>query len=151
MSWNDLRKGRYSHVNYSYFVTCTVSGRRPVFKDDSCAQIMQYCIEQLEEEKQLHWYGWVIMPDHIHGLCSLLCDDLSKTMKLLKGRSARALNELMQDKGQVWQPGYYDHGLRQDEAVEPIVNYIINNPVRAGLVEKSEQWPWLYSRYGMVL
>ena len=41
----------------------------------------------------------------------------------------------------VWQQGFFDHRLRRDESWEEKADYILQNPVRAGLVEREDQWP----------
>ena len=74
------------------------------------------------------------MPDHLHWLFSLRNGSLAGCLQLLKGRSAHAINRLRDRSGAVWQPGYYDHALRDHDAVRKLAEYIVLNPVRAGLV-----------------
>jgi hypothetical protein len=45
----------------------------------------------------------------------------------------------------LWQPSYYDHVLRDDEASLPVMWHIVSNPVRAGLVSNCEDYPFLGS------
>ena len=142
MSWNQLRKGRYSHSQYYYFVTCTTTERTPLFFNSKCAQILIDNINTLEQEGEVQWLSWVIMPDHFHGLLVLESDELSKTMKLLKGRSSVLINRLLKRRQSTWQPGFYDHALRKDEAIKPIIEYIVFNPVRRGLVNHPKDWFW---------
>lgn len=144
MSWNDLRKGRYSCCDYCYFITITVDGRQQIFKNDKLALIFKRYLEDLELQGEIQWLSWVIMPDHFHGLLKLHKGNLSHTIKLLKGRVARDLNIQRGRSGKVWQEGFYDHALRKHEAVQPIVDYIVYNPVRAKLVSTPNQWPWVY-------
>jgi putative transposase len=44
--------------------------------------------------------------------------------------------------GKLWQPRYFDHIVRAEEDLRAIAEYILNNPVRKGLVERAENWPW---------
>ena len=44
--------------------------------------------------------------------------------------------------GELWQPGFFDHVLRSEESYVEKWNYVRENPVRAGLVKESEQWPY---------
>ncbi len=44
-----------------------------------------------------------------------------------------------------WQENFFDHRLRRDESGEQKWHYIHDNPVRAGLVEKPEDWPWVWT------
>ena len=43
--------------------------------------------------------------------------------------------------GVVWQPGFFDHRLRGEESVREKADYILANPVRAGLVKNWQDWP----------
>jgi putative transposase len=54
---------------------------------------------------------------------------------MLKGRSARAMGQ------PVWQPNYFDHGVRQDEEFRNIARYIVDNPRRANLVDRMGDYP----------
>jgi REP element-mobilizing transposase RayT len=45
-------------------------------------------------------------------------------------------------KGQLWQPRFYDHIVRRSEDGQKIALYILENPVRKGLVEDLQSWPW---------
>lgn len=44
-----------------------------------------------------------------------------------------------------WQRGFFDHRLRCDESLDAKSSYIRTNPVRAGLVARAEEWPWVYA------
>ena len=146
MSWNDLRKGRFSQQHGLYFVTCTVNRRLRLLEDPSCAALLVKELHHIERYKLGDWIAWVVIPDHFHGLLSLGNKQLAYVMRHLKGRSARLLNSHLQRTGAFWQPGFYDHALRRTEAVEPIVYYICTNPIRAGLVSCVEEWRYVYPR-----
>ena len=76
------------------------------------------------------------MPDHLHWLFQLNENcTLSDTMKCLKARSARSINQYLNTEGQIWQRSYYDRGLRDGEDIKALSRYIVANPLRAGLVE----------------
>ena len=45
----------------------------------------------------------------------------------------------------LWQKGYYEHVLREDEDSKEIAHYIIANPVRAGLVQSPDDYPFIGS------
>ena len=87
-------------------------------------------------------HAWVIMPNHVHllftphtNVSSLLCN--------LKGYSARRANQLLNSTGQpFWQNESYDRLVRNGEEFRRIEGYILNNPVKAGLVKSVEEFPW---------
>lgn len=68
--------------------------------------------------------------------------DLAEIMKKFKGCSALELNRALGMRGTFWQHGYYDHALRNEEDIKQIARYIVANPLRAGLVDKIEMYPY---------
>ena len=84
---------------------------------------------------------YVIMPDHLHffvrGDQNLV---LSNWVKGLK----RAILEGFpnEQRRSFWQPGFFDHLLRNDESYAQKWAYVRQNPVRAGLVKVAEDWPY---------
>ena len=83
---------------------------------------------------------YVIMPDHLHffvrGDQSFVLGTWVKGLK-------RAILEAFpgQSKASFWQPGFFDHLLRNDESYAQKWGYVRQNPVRAGLVKFAEDWP----------
>lgn len=143
MSYRDLAKGRFSSENQIYFVTTVINNRRKLFVElNVCRKVVEE-MKQLDAEGDIETLSWVIMPDHIHWLFQLKSDaNLAAVVKKFKGRSARSLNSLLGNKGTFWQHAYYDHALRTDEDIKKVARYIVANPLRAGLVEKIEDYPY---------
>jgi REP-associated tyrosine transposase len=85
---------------------------------------------------------YVIMPDHVHlFVCGDDQFDLGRWIAGLKQALMRA-NRWSINNGQVWQEGFFDHVLRSDESMNLKWGYIVQNPVRAGLVNREEDWPY---------
>ena len=84
---------------------------------------------------------YVIMPDHVH-LFVRGADDfqIGPWVGMLKQALAKqiALTRTVP----IWQRGFFDHVLRNDESYAQKWNYVRDNPVRAGLVTKSDDWPY---------
>lgn len=74
---------------------------------------------------------------------------LDRTMKSLKGYSAWEANKAIGRKGAFWQCESYDHVVRNKAEFARIVNYVLNNPVKAGLVKEWSEWKWSYKREGV--
>jgi putative transposase len=95
-------------------------------------------------------HAGVIMPTHVHLLFTPLRDTdgwpftLAHILKLLKGRSAWEINKTLQRRGPVWQDEFFDHVLRSDESLRTKTEYILQNPLRAGLVHGGERYPWCW-------
>jgi REP element-mobilizing transposase RayT len=142
MSYNDLRKGRFSEPGREYFITTVVQNRHNLFSDFTCARIFIQYAAKLATKANINWLAWVLMPDHFHGLLSLSNDlSLNEFMRQLKGGSSRVLNKHLGRTGAVWQAGFYDHALRREEDRREIARYIVGNPVRAGLVDNVLAYP----------
>jgi hypothetical protein len=69
---------------------------------------------------------------------------LADTLKRLKGRTARRCNLALGRSGPFWHHESYDHIVRNQQEYERIVAYILNNPVKAGLVENCEDWKFSF-------
>ncbi|MDX1970221.1 MAG: hypothetical protein SFV23_23815 [Planctomycetaceae bacterium] len=85
------------------------------------------------------------MPDHLHLFCSPRTEEFTleswiKFWKSLATRSFRTHGLIAEP--DLWQAGHWDTRLRNDESYEGKWAYVRNNPVRAGLVTKSDDWPY---------
>jgi len=110
--------------------------------------VLECCLR--EHTMSIDLYAVVVMPTHAHLLFTPLRNaegwlvSLPEVMRLIKGRSAHFINRLLNRPGPVWQEESFDHVLRSNESLSEKVNYICQNPVRAGLVggEKDYRWLW---------
>ncbi len=69
---------------------------------------------------------------------------LGAIMKSLKGYTAREANKFLNRRGSFWEEESYDHEIRNEDEFGRIVKYVLNNPVKARLVENWSDWPWTY-------
>ena len=89
---------------------------------------------------QLH--AWVIMPNHIHVIFQPRVA-LPTILRWLKGRTSRVANRLLGRTGTpFWQDESFDHWVRSTQELQDLIEYVENNPVKAGLVKAKEQWLW---------
>jgi len=143
MTYNALLKGRFSEPGQAYFVTVALAEREfGFFTDWHCARCVVMEMKALHEEGIVNSLAWVIMPDHVHWLFQVAGKmNLSDIMKRFKARSARRANDHLNRGGRLWQKGFHDHAIRQEEAVQGIARYIVANPLRAGLVKHIGDYP----------
>jgi putative transposase len=89
--------------------------------------------------------AYSIMPNHVHFVGGIKGDrSLSQVMQSLKGYSAREANLILGKTGApFWQPENYDHVIRKGKLPASVI-YVLNNPVKAGLVTQWEEWPGNY-------
>lgn len=106
-------------------------------------------------------HAYCIMPNHVHILIDtkqqleqinndFIADipegyvQLDKIMQLIKGSIARYANLALGRTGKFWQRDSYDHYIRNEKEWQNILAYILNNPVKAGLVKDWENWPYTF-------
>jgi putative transposase len=90
------------------------------------------------------WVGaYCLMPDHLHFVAGPQVDGASALTFLARfmGKSTNASWSVGRS-GKLWQKRGHDHILRLAERLEDVYAYILENPVRAGLVEEPDDWPW---------
>ena len=138
----DLRKNRHSEAGRIYLVTTTSQSRQAIFLNIPLGGIVANEIRKSDDEGKTHTFAYVVMPDHLHWLFSLQSHSLlSSVVRSVKGRAARRINKVRKQTGAVWQSGFHEHALRDEESLEDIGNYVIANPLRANLVSNVDEYP----------
>jgi putative transposase len=126
------RRESTSSGGSAYFISTQTAERKPFFRHERWARLMLAVLR--------HYHGpgyalhaFVIMPDHLHLLLSPV-ETVEKSVQLIKGGfSFRAKREFNWT-GAIWQPGFADHRIRNEEDWEQHIEYIRRNPVAARLV-----------------
>ena len=149
MSSSRLLIGRRSLRGAFYMLTTRVADRRRVFVDAPSVECVVEALRCSDRERRSRTLAWVVMPDHVHWLMQLREGNISRCMQAFKSRSSRALNLHRHTEGALWQRGFYDHCVRSDESLENQARYLIENPVRAGLVDRIGRYPYLWTRWPM--
>ena len=116
----------------TFFVTSVTWGRRGLFQTDRMTDLFFDVVRTSREHYLLHEF--VLMPEHCHLLLTPNPDiSVERVMQRIKGGfSFRAKREL-QFNGEVWQPSFTEHRIRDWEDYCVRRKYILENPVRAGL------------------
>ncbi len=93
--------------------------------------------------KKYELIAWVIMPNHVHILVRPLPDvELDEIMHSIKSYTAHEANKILERSGQFWQPESFDRYIRNQKHFLSVIRYIENNPVKAGLCLRPEDWPF---------
>jgi putative transposase len=128
-----------------YFVTTCARQRRPIFANPRTAEILR---DELVSAHARH--GWsvghyVVMPDHLHFFCasdgSGDAASLSRFVGAFKQWTAKRMIAAGAQ-GPIWQPQFFDHLLRSNESYANKWAYVVENPVRAGIVARRDEWPY---------
>lgn len=147
MSSPRLTRGRHSQVGAFYSVTTIARGREPWFCDALASRVGVGQLRASDVAGSTRTHAWVVMPDHVHWLFQLRAGSLSACMQRFKSQSARAIRTAECSSGSLWQAGFYDHCLRDDEDLVMQARYIVENPARNGLVERWQDYPHVWCRW----
>jgi REP element-mobilizing transposase RayT len=109
--------------------------------------------------QRYHLLAYVIMPSHIHWVFHPLeawCQSLPEAAKRrtpreiilhsTKSFTANACNKLLARKGQFWQDESFDHWVRGEDELARIIQYVEQNPVKAGLISRADLWEFSSAR-----
>ncbi len=131
----------------------------PIWLQD--ARIAELMIESMyyRDGQVYDLEAFCVMPNHVHMVFTPL-PDTSKTetdeksyhalpaiMHSLKLYTAGQANKILEREGNFWQHENYDHVVRDEAEWRRIVEYVLNNPVKAGLVTNQNDWLWSYCKY----
>ena len=95
-------------------------------------------------------YACVVMSNHVHiilqpeEMSEGTYHSLTRIIHSIKSYSANGIQGLGQKTGNIWQNGNYDRIIRTDSDFLEKMNYLIYNPVKAGMVANPEDYQWLY-------
>ena len=129
----------------TYFVTGCVAGRRALLANETV-----HAIFRKEWQGMLARHGWavrryVIMPDHVHFFLkpsAATSRSLSMVVGKWKEWTAKHVLRELGEQSPLWQAEFFDHLLRSHESWTEKWTYVHENPVRAGLVARAEDWPY---------
>lgn len=138
-----LRRGRVSLPDHHYLVTTVCDKRRRCFESARVAACVSGLLQEQRTWRNSTPICWVLMPDHLHLLLRLAGDEsLSHLVNRLKSITARAATEAACGFGPVWMRGFHDRAMRDEAECEIAARYVLENPVRAGLVARVEDYPY---------
>jgi putative transposase len=143
------RPGRakgFSYVGLArYLVTCCTDRRALFFSDHQTVTETLIEIRQSTTRFDFALIAYCFMPDHLHLLleATMECSDLCAFMHVMKQRTSFVFKK--RTGRSLWQPSYHDHILRDEEAMPKVAQYVLENPVRAGLVASPQDYPFLGS------
>jgi len=142
-TWRKSRSLRLKDFDYSspwfaYHIIIGTGENRDVFSDPA---INREIIKTLKTSAKLYGYqllSYCLMPDHVHILVQATESpkDLRRFIRGFKSFSTKSVGK------NLWQRSFYEHILRREENLVDVARYILNNPVRKGLVEEYKQYKW---------
>ena len=129
----------------SYFVTTKCWEGRAAFQVTEVAEILLSSIFHYRDSGAYLLHEFVIMPDHLHALITVhQAMTIEKAMQLIKGRFSHRLKLETGYLGEIWQRGFSEVQVMNSESLLKHRDYIAQNPVKAGLVNSPEQYPFCF-------
>ena len=125
-----------------HHVTQRGNRREDVFFSDADRRRYLQLLREYSRKHRLQIQAYCLMSNHVHLVAvPLTADSLSGAMKPLHLRYAQHANDVRRVTGRVWQGRFFSCPL-DDEHLWTAVRYVERNPVRVGLVNRAEDWPW---------
>jgi REP element-mobilizing transposase RayT len=126
----------------TYFVTFVTKHRATLPE-----QVRDVVLEACVPRSRYYFHCAVVMPDHVHLILTPDQETLLKSiMQRIKSASSHLINRILSRRGSIWQRESFDHIIRSDESLAEKIEYVMNNPVRKGLVSHYTEWPWHYPK-----
>jgi putative transposase len=144
--------GRPAHLEtfdylglYRYFLTFCTNSRRPLFTTSRAVDLVVSQMLRAARDEEFALVAYCFMPDHVHMLVEAQADtsDCLRFIKQAKQYSGYYYSKAFRNR--LWQRYGFERILRNDEATMAIARYTLENPLRAGLVRRVEDYPFVGS------
>lgn len=138
---------RIEYPGAHYHVTSRGNARQRIFNDDSDRELFLDILENVVER-----YGWIchaycLMDNHYHLLIETPEGNLSRGMRQVNGVYTQKYNWKYRKTGHIFQGRYKAIIIDKDSYLLELCRYVALNPVRAGIVQMPEEWPWSSYRF----
>ena len=136
------RKPRCQLDDGFFHVTARAVGGDALFRDD--IDRLDFTEQLIRNTRALLWrcHAYCLMTTHYHLLLETSRDSLSQGMHRLNGLYAQRFNARHKRRGHVFESRFNAYVVETEDHLEAAAQYVLNNPVRAGLCERAYQWPW---------
>ena len=147
---------RYFIPGGTYYFTVVTHERRPILTSPIARPCLREAMRIVREKRPFEMVAMVLMPDHLHAIWSLPCGDSDYStrwsqIKELFTRSFlaaggpegyRNVSRIHRRERGIWQRRFWEHTVRDEDDLKRCVDYIHWNPIKHGLVERVQDYPW---------
>src|SRR4030043_1793691 len=133
---------RIQYAGAVYHITSRGNARKAIFKDDRDRKVFLNIVEEVKD--RYHWlcHTYCLMNNHYHLLVETPDGNLSEGMRQLNGVYTQVFNRRHRRAGHLFQGRYKAILVQKDSHLLEVSRYVVLNPVRAGTVERPDQWKW---------
>jgi putative transposase len=129
----------------TFFVTTRASRARRLLQSERNATLFIDILRSYVAARKFRVHDFVVMPDHVHLLLTVGSDmAIERAMQFIKGGFSYRLRKEFGYSGEVWQPGFSELRVEDQESFLQHREYIAENPVKAGLVDSPEKFPYCF-------
>jgi len=122
---------------------------RNLFVDCRFAEMVIPTLMEFAKRYDIVLHAFCIMPNHLHVVAQPQGSvAVPRYVKSIKGKTTYLMHRLGFS-GKVWQRSFFDHVVRLSEGLETVVRYVLENPVRKGLVDHFTDYKWSWDRFGI--
>ncbi len=134
----------YGHL---HFITFGCYRRAQLFGSEAARDRFVQILGEVRDRYSFALLGYVVMPDHVHLVIGEAPGATPSTvMQVLKQRSSREVRGVCRasaaELGQFWERRFYDFNIRTWKKLNEKLQYMHMNPVKRGLVDEPQMWPW---------
>ena len=136
-----LKDFDYSQPYFVYFLTLCAYNKTIYFGNNEISHAILKSLEKYSKSYGYRLIAYCLMPDHLHFIVQAEenAKDLRDLIRDFKKFTTHTFWQLGMN-GKLWQRGYFEHILRKNEDVFKVTEYVLNNPVRKGIVENKEDY-----------
>jgi len=126
----------------TFFITTRAAEGKAVLQSDRMADLFADVLRSHMRDAKFWVHDFVVMRNHVHLLITV--DDsmsIEKAMQLIEGNFSYRARKELGFRGEIWQRGFSDVRVRDEESFRKHQQYIYNNPVNAGMARVAEEFP----------
>lgn len=136
------RRAREKSKSSIYHIMWRGANRQEIFHDDGDRKKYMQVLEKYKLKSQMNIFAWCLMGNHVHILLKEGQEELSTTMKRIGVSYAMYYNWKYRTTGHLFQDRFRSENVETDTYLRTVIRYIHQNPVKAGIVSKVDQWNW---------
>jgi putative transposase len=125
---------------HQYFLTFCTYERRQLFLDSDAVVAVRTQIQRAASEQKFAVVAYCYMPDHVHMLVEGQADDSDCRQFISRAKQYSGFHYKAAFGHRLWQRYGYERTLRSDESSISVARYILENPIRARLVERIDEY-----------
>jgi putative transposase len=136
------REGRRLSESKIYHIMIRGNERKDIFLDNEDKKRFIEILNEKNKDRKFAIYAYCLMDNHVHILINEGSDEIGKIMKRINISYAYYFNKKYDRIGHLFQDRFKSEGIESDAYLLSVVRYIHNNPVKASMVKRVEEYKW---------